>query len=161
LEPDVSDTATEQVTEQVDQTAPAPDAPDAPAATSTAILPRAEWTDEYLRSFDKVPDLTALSGALRADFLRARSKAIYGEMAAAQRAERAAKREARAVEIERATAEPVIFTSATREPFPFDIMNLRPERDPATWHLLWRVPAELADTFEQHHHVQMGRVRRS
>jgi hypothetical protein len=156
LEPDVSDTATEQVTEQVDQAAAEAPAPEAP------ILPESEWTDEYLRSFITTPTRRVLSGDIRNAFVRARTKAIYGDPVEHRAARAAQKAEAAAAEkVAEEAAEPISFVSTSKESFGFEIMGIRPEREPGTWNLLWRVPAAQADVFAQHHHVQMGRVRRS
>jgi hypothetical protein len=50
-----------------------------------------------------------------------------------------------------------VFRSLHREPVPFTILDLTPERD-GHGHLLWRVPVDLAPRFGLHHHVVTGRV---
>lgn len=126
------------------------------------ILPQSEWTDEYLRSFSSTPSRRVLNGDLRTAFVKARTKAIYGDPAEHRAAARAQKAEAAEAEaVAAAEVEPILFTSTSKEPFGFEIMGIRPEREPGTWNLVWRVPAGQADLFAQHHHVQMGRVRRS
>lgn len=140
-EPDTAK-ATEQATDQAtDQTT---------ELTDPRLLPRSEWTPEYLRSFAKIPKDLPIK--LRLEFMNARSHALYGDLAAQKRAAAAAARP---------PGPPVVFTSAERESYAFDIMSITPERDPTTWHLIWRVPADRVETFAQHHHVQSGRVRRA
>lgn len=54
----------------------------------------------------------------------------------------------------------VRFRSTGTEPSGFDVNGITPIREPDNKHLVWEVPAERADIFERHHHVQFGRITR-
>jgi hypothetical protein len=59
------------------------------------------------------------------------------------------------------SSEFVDFISTNDEPFAFQVSGILPDRPDTSRNLRWRVPAEHADLFERHHHVQQGRITRA
>lgn len=55
----------------------------------------------------------------------------------------------------------VDFVSTSDEPSAFQVSGILPDRPDTSRKLRWSVPADYADLFEQHHHVQQGRIIRS
>lgn len=54
-----------------------------------------------------------------------------------------------------------IFESREAEPSAFPVLGIRPERSFHDRRLIWRVPPELLELFEQNFFVQTGRVQRA
>lgn len=69
-------------------------------------------------------------------------------------------RRRKSADTDAAPATVTFFSLATDEPHSFYIMGEKGSRDPATNRLFWVVPADKAELFARHHHVENGRVYR-